>query len=199
MRNHLSSYERTPVHVAIAIALCVAAGGTAPAARAAQVIEMHYTTEYGVVTVPYFKEGLCRFRVVVPDGWRYDLRPRGDASVVFRPPGTTDTQIAVSVAPVSLAEHRIDAWRRDELLAALRRTRNFSLEGERRWPVDHTESWQCWGRSGDWYERHSFHIRYGYLIDLYVRVPPAEARQADGTYAGYLRSLRSFAPGETLQ
>ncbi|NLF39137.1 hypothetical protein GX586_06815 [bacterium] len=193
------------------LAVCAAVVLAAlPAAHAAELAWRAYEGLAGIITIPVYIHGHCRFQCVTPEGWAVNLTPPDGDAVRFMPLGTSTAYIAVSVTPVSLAEKQFASWRIPDLKRSLTAGRAFVIEGEADGHIEGTPSWRVWGTvsntvagaaggdSGLTAEYHSFHINHGYLIDLSLHAPLSSADECREAYRLVGMTFRSVRPGSDL-
>ncbi|NLF38612.1 hypothetical protein GX586_04160 [bacterium] len=179
MHQHMSSVVFAPGALLCAAALI---------ASAVTVSEKHYRGDGGTTVYPLYINGHCRFVFITPEGWTLDTAPGGGRALLLSPAATNAVSLVVENTPVSVAERAIEQWRIDDFKKQLGAGRMFAIERERVWPVDQTRGWQVWGadavveytasgmpRTNLFIERHSYHIKFGYLHHVWFRAPEALA------------------------
>ena len=171
------------------------------AAWCTEVTQITYKTAAGIVTVPSYTYGHCRFECMTPEGWSAKLDAGRDAVVMYKCE-SNNAFMVVSVTPASVASTFLEEWRTPMLQKELTTGRPYTVQGFAFSLIDSTTNWVVWGALADRHhttgatvsvaEYHSYHVRYGYLFHICLIAPAAEAKQHLQAF-DYLRtSFRSL-------
>ena len=145
-----------------------------------------YTTsgEGGVQTFSYYSNGQSFFGWKCPDTWVINLNPGKNIAITAVSPNNDSAVISIAQEPVEETETRLKASHKATIRSALTENREFTIEKEEDMPLDFSKGWQVSGTEvivnkdskgkeikSEYFEKHSYYIKQGYLHHVWIRVP----------------------------